>query len=267
MASINQKYQALKDEIRKYESLLIAFSGGVDSAVLLKVAHQVLGENVLAVTSDSPSTPPGDLHDAKKFAQDVGLRLHLIHTKEVENENYASNPSNRCYFCKSELFTTLVKIAEEKNIKYIASGTNYDDLDDFRPGLIAADENKVKSPLKDAKLTKNDIRAIAKRLDLDIWDKPASPCLASRIPYGNRVTAQKLSQVEEAEEYLKTTYNIRELRVRHFDQLAKLEVNPIDMEKICQNLDEIKSRFENIGFAHVEVKEFKSGALNELIKE
>lgn len=267
MASINQKYQALKDEIRKYESLLIAFSGGLDSAVLLKVAHQVLGENVLAVISDSPSTPRSDLQDAKKFARDVGARLYIVHTKENENENYTNNPSNRCYFCKLELFTTLVKVAEEKNIKYIASGTNYDDLDDFRPGLIAADENKVKSPLKDAKLTKDDIRAIAKKLDLEIWDKPASPCLASRIPYGNKVTVKKLTQVEDAENYVKATYNIRELRVRHFDQSARLEVNSADMEKINQSLDEIKKRFKIIGFSDVELKEFKSGALNELINE
>lgn len=262
--SAEMKLDMLKKEILSYENLIIAYSGGLDSALLLKVAHMVLGDNVLAVISDSPSIPRSELDAAIRFAKETGARLRVIKTGEMENQNYAKNPNDRCYFCKTELYSHVEKVAGEEGIRYIANGTNLDDLGDYRPGLRAADEHQVVSPLKNAGLTKNDIRMIARILDLNVWDKPASPCLASRIPYGSRVTAEKLAQVERAEEYVKG-FGVRELRVRHFGESAVLEVNPQYMEIVNKKLDDIISKFREIGFTETEIKEFQSGALNKLI--
>ena len=264
MDILEQKHQNLRNEIKSCGSLIVAYSGGIDSVLLLKVAHDVLKDNVLAVTADSPSISRNELSDAKKLAAEIGARLLIINTHEMDNENYNQNPSNRCYFCKSELYTELVALAKKENINYIASGTNFDDLGDFRPGLLAADENKIKSPLKDAEFTKQDIRDLAKKFNLEVWDKPASPCLASRIPYGNKVTVDKLAQVEAAEEFLKS-YGVRELRVRHFGEKARIEANPSDLDIFQKHMEEITNKFTEIGFQSVEFKEFKSGALNVLI--
>jgi pyridinium-3,5-biscarboxylic acid mononucleotide sulfurtransferase len=264
MEKAKNKLEELKKEISRYESLIIAYSGGLDSALLLKVSHMVLGEKVLAVISDSPSIPRSELDGAIRFARETGARIKVINTKEIDNSNYLKNPDNRCYFCKSELYGDVEKVAGEEGIRYIANGTNLDDLGDYRPGLKAADEHQVVSPLKDAGLTKDDIRTLARQLNLKIWDKPASPCLASRIPYGSSVTREKLAQVEDAEKYVRT-FGIRELRVRHFGELAVLEVNPEYMDIVKANLSEIESRFVEIGFKEIEIKEFKSGSLNKLI--
>jgi pyridinium-3,5-biscarboxylic acid mononucleotide sulfurtransferase len=258
------KLEALKKEIARYENLIIAYSGGLDSACLLKVAHMVLGDKVLAVISDSPSIPRSELNDAIKFARDTGARLRVINTTEVDKDDYAQNPVNRCYFCKTELYIDVGKVAAEEGIKYIANGTNVDDLGDYRPGLKAADEHRVVSPLRDARLTKEDIRMVARLLGLEVWDKPASPCLASRIPYGNPVTREKLAQVEEAEEFVKAL-GARELRVRHFGFKAILEVNPKYMGIVEANLPEIEAKFSRLGFLVTEVREFQSGSLNKLI--
>jgi pyridinium-3,5-biscarboxylic acid mononucleotide sulfurtransferase len=259
-----QKLNDLKDEIARYGDLIIAYSGGLDSALLLKVAHMVLGERLLAVISDSPSIPRTELDAAIRFARSIGVRLKIINTTEIENENYVQNPDNRCYFCKTELYDDTRKVAEEEGIRFIANGTNLDDLGDYRPGLRAADEHQVVSPLRDAGLTKDDIRSVARHLGLEIWDKPASPCLASRIPYGNSVTREKLAQVEEAEEYVKSM-GVRELRVRHFNDKAVLEVNPGYMDIVKTNFSAICSKFNELGFNITEVTEFQSGSLNKLI--
>ncbi len=259
-----QKLNTLKKELSKYDDLIIAFSGGLDSALLLKVAHMVLGERVLAVISDSPSIPRSELNNAIQFARETGARLRIINTKEIENQDYSQNPDNRCYFCKTELYEFVEQVAQEEGTRYIANGTNLDDLGDYRPGLKAADEHQVVSPLKDAGLAKEDIRLVAKKLDLEIWDKPASPCLASRIPYGSSVTPAKLAQIEEAEEFVKS-FGARELRVRHFGERAVLEVNPHYRDIVDSNYQEITSKFATIGFHEVEIKEFQSGSLNKLI--
>ncbi len=264
MQNLDEKYGLLKKEISSYKSLIIAYSGGIDSVLLLKVAHDVLGERALAVMADSPSVPRRELREAQRIAAEIGARMRIIDTHEIEDENYAQNPSNRCYFCKSELYTELVRVAKEENFEFIANGTNVDDLGDYRPGLQAADEYRVKSPLRDAGFTKADIRALARRLGLDVWEKPASPCLASRIPYGQPVTAKKLNQVDLAEDVLHGL-GIRELRVRHFVDKARIEVNKPDFEIIERNFDAIREQFQKIGFPEIELKEFKSGILNELI--
>jgi pyridinium-3,5-biscarboxylic acid mononucleotide sulfurtransferase len=258
------KLEALKKELAGYENLIIAYSGGLDSACLLKVAQLVLGDKVLAVISDSPSIPRSELNAAIKFARDSGARLKIINTTEVDKEDYAQNPVNRCYFCKTELYTDVEKVAADEGIKYIANGTNLDDLGDYRPGLKAADEHMVVSPLRDAGLTKDDIRMVARLLGLEVWNKPASPCLASRIPYGNPVTREKLAQVEEAEEFVKSL-GVRELRVRHFGFKAILEVNPGYMDIITASLPDIEEKFSKLGFLVTEVREFQSGSLNKLI--
>ncbi len=259
-----QKLNDLKKEISRYDHLIIAYSGGLDSALLLKVAHMVLGKRVLAVISDSPSIPRSELNAAIGFARETGARLRIINTAEIDNADYVQNPNDRCYFCKTELYDDVKKIAGEEGIRYIANGTNLDDLGDYRPGLKAADEHQVVSPLRDAGLTKDDIRSIARHLGLNVWDKPASPCLASRIPYGTTVTREKLAQVEEAEEFVKSL-GVRELRVRHFGEKAVLEVNPQYMETVKASFGEICSKFNELGFNITEVKEFESGSLNKLI--
>lgn len=264
MKEIQFKYKDLKSKLKEYHRLLVAYSGGIDSAFLLKSAHEVLGDHVLAVTADSPAVPRSELQQARNLAREIGARHRIIQTKELANENYRRNPSNRCYFCKCELYSQLVEIADRQRIQFIANGTNIDDLGDYRPGLQAADEFRVVSPLRDAGLTKQDIRMLAKQLDLPIWDKPASPCLASRIPYGRAVSQQKLAMVEQAEAFLKS-YGIRELRVRHFDDTARIEINREDFETVQRNLTAITENFQAIGFARVEVTEFRSGALNPAI--
>ncbi len=264
MSIAGQKHEALKKELRRYDRLIIAYSGGLDSALLLKVAHSVLGENVLAVISDSPSIARNELQQAVSFANETGARIRVINTRELDDQNYSRNPDDRCYYCKKELYEYIGDIASEERIRYVANGTNVDDLDDYRPGLKAADEHQVVSPLKDAGLTKDDIRLVARLIGLDIWDKPASPCLASRIPYGSPVTREKLSQVEMAEEFVKS-FGAREIRVRHFGGRAVLEVNPVYREIVENNLASIKREFSLLGFTETEVQDFKSGSLNQLI--
>jgi uncharacterized protein len=261
MDSINKKFTRLKDYLQQLDSLVIAFSGGIDSTLLLKVAHDVLGKRVLAVTADSPSVARKELEQSKQLAKGIGVSHLVIKTNELDNYNYQQNPSNRCYFCKQELYSELLDVARNEGVKYIANGTNVDDLGDYRPGLEAAKEFHVVSPLKEAGLTKKDVRRLAKSLGLEIWDKPASPCLSSRIPYGRPVTIEKLSSVEKAENYLRTL-QIREVRVRHFGEKAVIETHPEDYEIISERFDKIKEEFLFLGFESVQWRKFSSGSLN-----
>ena len=265
MENLEHKYNKLNRLLRKLSSLIVAFSGGIDSTLLLKVAYDILGDHVLAVTADSPSVPRKELEEAKKIARKIGAKHLIIQTEETQNENYLKNPANRCYFCKVELYSKLLETAKREKISYIANGTNKDDLADYRPGLQAAQEYQVISPLQEASLTKNDIRILARKLDLEIWDKPASPCLSSRIPYGSQVTLKKLTMIEEAEDFLKNL-DIKELRVRHFEQKAMIETNKHDFDIVQKNFQFIKTKFNKIGFKEIELMEFKSGSLNSLLK-
>lgn len=265
MENLENKYNKLNRLLRKLSSLIVAFSGGIDSTLLLKVAYDILGDHVLAVTADSPSVPRKELEEAKKIARKIGAKHLIIQTEETQNENYLKNPANRCYFCKSELYSKLLETAKSEKISYIANGTNKDDLADYRPGLQAAQEYQVISPLQEASLTKNDIRILARKLDLEIWDKPASPCLSSRIPYGSQVTLKKLTMIEEAEDFLRNL-DIKELRVRHFEQKAMIETNKQDFDIVQKNFQFIKTKFNKIGFKEIELMEFKSGSLNSLLK-
>ena len=262
---LKRKYWELKAHIKNLGSAIVAFSGGIDSALVLKAAHEVLGEKAVAVTADSPSLPRGELEEAKKIASQIGARHLIVQTGETKEENYLKNSNNRCYYCKTELYSKLKEVSKQLNIKNMLNGTNFDDLGDYRPGLIAADENNVTSPLKDAKFTKKDVREIAKHLGLEIWDKPSSPCLSSRVPYGQEITMQKLSMIEKAEDFIKD-FGIRELRVRHFGNMARIDVKEDDKLIVDKNFISIQKKFNDIGFNKIEVANFKSGNLNVMLK-
>jgi len=263
MNYFNEKHKQLDDIMHSFDSVLVAFSGGVDSALVLKLAHDALKNNCAAFTSDSPSVPRSELDIARQIAASIGAQHSIVETKELENPDYSRNPVNRCYFCKSSLYSAMVQHAKAMGIAYILNGTNADDASDYRPGLRAADELKVRSPLKDAGMTKNDVRELAHHLKIEVWDKPASPCLSSRIPYGQPVTPEKLSMIEAAEAYLKS-FGIVDLRVRHFGTSASIEVLPEDTAVIQGNYESIRNRFKQIGFPDFSVKNFFSGSLNRL---
>lgn len=256
-----KKYEILKNEIKKLGSAIVAFSGGVDSVLVLKAAYDALGDKAIAVTADSPSLPRRELEETKKIAKEIGARHLIMNTEETENPNYLKNPNNRCYYCKTELYTKLKIVSKKLGINNILNGTNLDDLGDYRPGLKAADEHKIISPLKDAKLAKNEVRELAKYLGLKSWDKPSSPCLSSRVPYRQEITLKKLKMIEEAENYLKG-FGIRELRVRHFGTTARIEVKESDKIIIDEKSTLINKKFNEIGFNEIKVSNFKSGSLN-----
>ena len=261
MESLDKKYKKLTEFLESLDSLIVAFSGGIDSVLLLRVSHDVLGNGVLAVTADSPSIPRKELEECKIIASSIGARHLVIQTREVEISDYSRNPHNRCYFCKSELYSRLLRVAVDEKISLVADGTNMDDLGDYRPGLRAGLEYGVISPLKDALFTKQDVRDLAKRLSLEIWDKPSNPCLSSRIPYGSEVTREKLAMIEEAEDFLKNL-GIRYLRVRHLGKKARIEVNKADFEVVEVNSLIITEKFEQLGFDEIDLREFRSGSLN-----
>lgn len=256
------------------QNVIIAFSAGVDSTLVLKLALDTLGpSHVLAATGVSPSLAARELASVKELASILNAPLELLNTSEMDSPNYTSNPSNRCYFCKSELYTKLSELASQKqqqggHVWTILNGVNADDTGDFRPGLKAADEHAVRSPLLDAGMTKPDIRALAKHLDIPNWEKPALACLSSRIPYGTPVTLGSLSQIEKGEAFLHDR-GFTNFRVRHHQKLARIEIPPADLPKLTADplRTELLTYFKNIGYTYVtlDLQGFRSGSSNEVL--
>jgi len=262
------KLNILKLNIEKMGRIAIAFSGGVDSTFLLKVAHDVLGDNVIAVTARSSTFPEREFREASNFARELGVKHTVIISEELDIEGFSDNPLNRCYFCKHELFSKIKKIASEYGIKYIADGSNIDDLDDYRPGMKALHELGVVSPLKEAGLTKEDIRCISREMGLHTWDKPAFACLSSRFPYGEKITREKLNMVDQAEQYL-LDLGFRQIRVRHHDDIARIEIAPGERSKFFDEklMDQVYEAFKLIGFKYtaLDMKGYRTGSMNETI--
>lgn len=263
---LKEKYENLKSFLKSLGSVAVAYSGGVDSTFLVKVAYDVLGEKVLAVTATSSTYPKRELEDAKKFIKQIGAKHIIIESKELEIEGFNKNPVDRCYYCKKELFEKMWKVAKAHGIEYVADGSNFDDLNDFRPGMKAACELNVVSPLKVAGLTKEDIRKLSKELGLPTWDKPAFACLSSRIPYGERITKEKLSMIEKAEEYL-LGLGFKQVRVRyHQDKLARIEIGKDEMEKFLNInvIESVRNKFKELGFLYVtlDLDGYRTGSMN-----
>jgi len=267
---MKEKLDKLRNILHKMGSVLLAYSGGVDSTFLLKVASDVLGrDNVLAVTADSETYPRSELNFAKKMAVKFGVKHLIIKTDELHNQKFADNPVNRCYYCKRELFSKLKKIAKLKKIKYVLDASQVSDKRDFRPGDKAKQELGIRSPLKEAGFTKEDIRRFSKKLGLATWDMPSKACLASRFPYGIKITIDGLQRVEKAENIIKSL-GFSQVRVRNYDSTARIEVEkdkvPFLISKMrAENLAKIKK----IGYKYitVDLEGYRTGSLNEEIKK
>lgn len=265
-----EKETLLEACIRRYRRVLVAFSGGVDSAYLAFTVHRVLGNDAVMVTALSASVSEMQENLARDFAARYGLNHRMIESEELEDPNYSANPTNRCYFCKSELFSRLEELRREWGMEVVFDGSNADDLGDHRPGRTAASENLVTSPLVEAGMTKQDIRERSRHWELPTADLPAMPCLASRLPYGVAVTREKLRQVERAEAFLRQL-GFREFRVRHHENLARLEISPAEMGRVLdlELFDRINRELRALGYSYVtlDLQGFRSGSLNEQLLE
>ena len=269
--NLQEKYNSLKQILKKLGRVVVAYSGGVDSTFLLKAAVDTLGaENVLACISIGPAEPANQLQRAVEAAKSIGAELQIVEANELADPNFTANKADRCFHCKSHLCKVLLDIARQRGFKHVVFGTNYDDLDDFRPGNRAMKIFGIRSPLAEARLTKSDIRQLSKELGLPTADLPASPCLASRIAYGIEVTEQRLRQIDEAEDFLRELGFV-EFRVRHHDTIARIEVQPGDIDRIAAEplRSQVVAKMKSLGFKFVtiDLQGFRSGSLNEPLSE
>ena len=271
-AEIAAKLDTMRAALCAYESVIVAYSGGVDSAVVMAVAYQELGgrsatakgsRGALACIGVSPSYPAREMRDAVALADDIGMPYRLVETEEYLDPNYAANPNNRCYFCKSELHNRLHEILQQEDWGIVCDGTNASDVGDDRPGMIAAKEMGVRSPLLEAGITKAEVRDIARHLGLPVWDKPAMACLSSRVPHGTPIDPQLLRQIEAAEDVL-VALGLRQFRVRHHGEIARLELPPDDFPTVLAHFEEIDAGIKSAGYRYValDLAGFRSGGLN-----
>ena len=270
MAKLNveEKLEQLKKTLREMGTVLIAYSGGVDSSFLAVTAHEVLGQNSLAVFASSPVAPPMEKEAAGSLAHQFGLRFRIIESNEMDNPDFVANPPERCYYCKRELFSELKPMALAEGLKWVADGTNADDLSDYRPGRKASAEAGIRSPLLEVGLTKAEIRQLSHAQGLPTWDRPASPCLASRIPYGTPVTAETLNKIAQGEKYLHNL-GLRQVRLRHHGDIARIELDQPDMAKIIKTdiRQGIIEHFKALGYKYVtlDLTGYRTGSLNEVL--
>ena len=261
------KQKQLREFLEEMESVVVAYSGGIDSTLLLKLAYDSLGdERVVAITAVSPSVPQHEVEEAQAIAREIGARHVLIESHEAEDPRYLANTPNRCYFCKTNVYDQLIDYAQREGYRGVVDGTNADDMDDHRPGRRAALERGVRSPLQEVGLTKAELRNLARALELPNWNKPAAACLSSRIPYGTAITPEMLSQVERAELVFKEM-DFGQLRVRHHDDVARIEVDPDEFEEVLANRDQIIEALQELGYTYVtlDLAGFRSGSMNEAI--
>ncbi len=270
MSQLDARLEKARHILKDLGSVVIAFSGGVDSSFLAKLAHDTLGDKALAVTATSETYPSFEYEQAVKVANEIGIAQHTIHTEELSIEGFKNNPPNRCYFCKKELFEKLLGLAKERGFAHVVDGANADDTGDWRPGLQAGRELGVRSPLMEAGLTKQDIRDLSKRMNLSTWDKPSYACLSSRFPYGKTITPEALHKVAHAEEFLRGL-GFRQFRVRHHDTIARIEVETEAFARILEPAmrERILARFKEIGYTYVAVdlQGYRTGSMNEVLPE
>ena len=259
------KLESLNRWFSDKKSLLVALSGGVDSALVAYSAYDVLGDSAIAVTADYKTLAQEELESAKKICKEIGIQHTIISYDELQNPDFVKNDQNRCFHCRSELAFHLTKLAKERNIEFIVDGTNVDDLGDYRPGIEALQNNGIRSPLVESGFTKNDIRNIARQVGLSVYDRPSNSCLASRIPWGQRVTAQRLARIEMGEIFVKQMTGARQVRVRDINGMAKIEVGSDELV-VFQNIntEELKSKLKSIGFESVTIDEtgYRPGKIN-----
>lgn len=263
---MDEKINALKASLQGMGRVIVAFSSGIDSTLLLKVAHEVLGEQAIGVTVISASVPQDELAEARQLAQHIGARHILLEGQETDDPRYLENTPNRCYFCRHITYADIAAYAQSNGFNFVLDGTNADDLNDHRPGRKAARQHNVRSPLQEAGLTKAEIRSLARRYDLPNWNKPAAACLSSRIPYGTHISIEMLAQVEAAERALKAL-GFSQLRVRHHERVARIEVPPERFQEVLSQREAITTALKQAGYQYVtlDLAGFRSGSMNEVL--
>jgi pyridinium-3,5-biscarboxylic acid mononucleotide sulfurtransferase len=267
---LSQKYEKLKSILNEMGEVVVAYSGGVDSAFLLKVAYDILGDKAYGVLAISPTYPSREFERAKETAAFIGARIKIIETQELEDEKFKDNPVNRCYFCKSELFSKIVDLAETRQYKNFVDGSNFDDKGDYRPGMKALKEKGIRSPLQEAELTKKEIRELSLKLGLPTWDKDALACLSSRFPYGENIDLEKLRMVDEIENYL-FDLGFRNIRARHQKNTLKIEVLPSQIAKFFQEdtRQQVIHKAKSLGYKYitVDLEGYRQGSMNEVLEK